>query len=202
MQAHADAARWMAVTISTDGLIASLSSRAEQLTGYAAEDLIGRPVTHIMADRSIFDVPRMLDSAKEWGYWDGEVVHRSRSGKSFEARATLTPLAGQDDSVWGYLLVSMPDAPAGVTCNSVPLRDVAAKLRMISHELNNPLAVMMGFAQLILLNTRCDGQIRIDMEKLYSELKRVIQVVERLHNYAIALQDEYSADQAAVGSEE
>jgi len=201
MQTHADAAGWMAVTISTDGLIASLSSRAEQLTGYTAEDLIGRPVTHIMADRSIFDVPRMLDSAKEWGYWDGEVVHRSRNGKSFEARATLTSLAGQDDSVWGYLLVSMPDTPIGVTCNNVPLRDVAAKLRMISHELNNPLAVMMGFAQLILLNTRCDGQIRTDMEKLYSELKRVVQVVERLHSYAIALQDEHSAEQAAVGSE-
>jgi len=201
MQAHSDAAEWMAVAFSADGLIASLSSKAEQLTGYSAEDLIGRPVTHIMADRSAFDVPCMLDSAKEWGYWDGEVVHRCRSGESFEARASLTPLTGRDDNVWGYLLVSIPEVPTGTTCGEIPLGDVAAKLRMFSHELNNPLAVMMGFAQLILLNTRCEGQIRTDMEKLFSELKRVVQVVERLHSFAVALQEDHSAPRAAVGAE-
>ena len=87
--------------------------------------------------------------------------------------SVLSVLAGRADS--GY------EHPA--------VRDVAAKLRTFAHELNNPLAVMMGFTQLIMLNAQCSGKVRADMEKLFSELKRVIHVVERLHGYAISLQE-------------
>jgi hypothetical protein len=40
-----------------------------------------------------------------------------------------------------------------------------------------------------MLNAQCAGKVRADMEKLFSELKRVVQVVERLHGYALSLQE-------------
>ena len=83
-----DSARWMAVSISPDGLIVSLSSSAELLTGYSARELAGRPVTQIMADRSVFEVPQMMESAREWGGWTGEVSHRTRSGKQVTSRSS------------------------------------------------------------------------------------------------------------------
>jgi signal transduction histidine kinase len=64
---------------------------------------------------------------------------------------------------------------------------VADSLRTIVHDLNDPLAVIMGFSQLLILNADCQGKIRADVEKLYSELKRAVQVVDRLHQYAISL---------------
>lgn len=67
-------------------------------------------------------------------------------------------------------------------------REVAKELRTLVHELNNPLAVMMGFTQLILLNNRCDGAVRADLDKVYSEMKRVARAVEKLHSYALSLQ--------------
>ena len=63
-------------------------------------------------------------------------------------------------------------------------------LRETAHELNNPLAVMMGFIQLILLDLRCEGKMRSDMERLYAEMKRIVQTVEKMHSYAISLQEE------------
>jgi signal transduction histidine kinase len=64
---------------------------------------------------------------------------------------------------------------------------VVANLRSFAHDLNNSLAVLMGFAQLLILDANCQGNIRNDVEKLYSELKRVIQVVEKFHAYALSL---------------
>jgi signal transduction histidine kinase len=153
-----------------------------------------------MADRSILEVMHMMDSAVRRGHWEGEISYLSRSGKCVGARGTLARLAGRDQIAGGYLLVSVV-APSGQSREEIPIRDVAANLRVISHELNNPLAVIMGFAQLILLNTRCEGQVRSDMEKLYSELKRVIQVVEELHGYAVALQDNERASLPAVAKQ-
>ncbi len=190
MPARLDPTGFLAVTVSKDCLITAISPGAEHLTEYSAADLVGRPLTQIMADRSVFEVPRMLDSVKQRGHWGGKMIHRCRTGRCFESWAVLTPLAAQDGGLFGYLLICMPPDASAPRCHSeMPIDEVGAHLRMVSHNLNNPLAVMMGFAQLILLNPHCEGQFRSDMEKLNCELKRVIQVVEELHGYAVTLQD-------------
>lgn len=190
-----DSAQWMAVTFSYDGLISSLSPGAEQIIGYSAQDLVGRPITQILADRSVFEAARIMDSAKECGSWEGKIVHIDRNGNTFETDGNLSTLSGREYAKAGFLLVSVlasQSSPVGSELAAV--RDAATKLRTFAHELNNPLAVMMGFTQLIMLNAQCAGKVRADMEKLFSELKRVIQVVERLHGYALSLQESERQD--------
>jgi PAS domain S-box-containing protein len=192
MQSLSEPAHWMAVSLSSDGLITSISSAAEQLTGYSARELVGRPVTVILGDRSVFEISQIMKSALDWGLWEGEIVHRNRSGKPLRARSTLAQLTSHQNDCAGFLLLSdlkprtVRDAAAG------PQGDVAAYLRQTSHELNNPLAVMMGFAQLILLDPHCEGKIRSDVERVYSETKRIIQIVERMHSYAMSLQETHA----------
>ncbi len=185
-----DSARWLAVTFGSDGLISSLSPGAEQVIGYSARDLTGQPITRILADRSVFEVAHMMEQAKDRGSWEGKIVHLNRSGISFEASGNLSTLSTPDSPRTGYLMVStLPSKTEEDPYEQIAVKEVAAKLRTYAHELNNPLAVMMGFTQLILLNAQCSGKVRADMDKLFSELKRVILVVERLHGYALSLQD-------------
>jgi PAS domain S-box-containing protein len=185
-----DSAQWMAVTFNYDGLISSISPGAEQVIGYSAQDLVGRPVTQILADRSVYEVARIIESARECGSWEGRVVHLDRNGNTFEAESSFSTLTGREYSKASFLLVSVPASRSCAGGNEqAAVREAAAKLRTFAHELNNPLAVMMGFTQLIMLNAQCAGKVRADMEKLFSELKRVIQVVERLHAYALSLQE-------------
>jgi nitrogen-specific signal transduction histidine kinase len=188
MQSLPGSSRWLAATLSPEALITSLSSGAEQFTGYSAQELAGMPVTRILDDSSAFEVPFILKSAKEWGSWGGEIVHRDRGGNLLKARGTLTVLGSREGYQCGYLLISNFDslsAPAGK--DGTIATDIAAKLRVIAHDLNNPLAVMMGYAQLLILDENCPEKIRTDIEKLYSELQRIIPVVERLRSCAISL---------------
>src|SRR3974377_812532 len=103
MQLLACNSKWLSVTLSSDGLITSLSSGAEQFTGYSPQELVGRPVTQILSDSSAFELPRMFDAASQWGYWEGEIVHRTRAGKALEARSALSLLAGGGNTCAGYL---------------------------------------------------------------------------------------------------
>jgi PAS domain S-box-containing protein len=182
--------KWLATTLSLEGLITSLSPGAEQLTGYSAQELVGMPITKILADSSAFELMRILDAAKQCGHWEGKIVHRTREGMAFEARSALSLLAGAENHSPAYFLFSNLNTPA----ISLPQADfvsaeVEGKLRAFVHDLNNPLAVIMGFTQLLMMNSNCQGNMRADIEKLYSELKRVIQTVETLHEYAISLHD-------------
>jgi PAS domain S-box-containing protein len=200
MQALARSSRWLAATLSPEGLIASLSSSAEQFTGYSAQELAGRPITQILADDSAFEMPKILNAVKEWGYWEGEIIHCTRSGKSLEARGAVTSLSGKWNSPDGFLLVSnLSKTPSVNECDSPAMADIAADLRSFAHDLNNPLAVVLGFAQLLALDSSCKGKVRTDVERLYSELQNVIHIVERLQGYAISLHEKAAAKQNQDG---
>jgi PAS domain S-box-containing protein len=196
MQSAACSSNWLATTLSPEALITSLSSNAEQFTGYSVQELVGRPITQILADRTAFEVPRILDAAKEWGSWQGEVVLRSRVGKHFGAHGTISLLAGKQNYSAGYLLISNLNQSLVLDeSENSAVTEVATALRTFVHDLNNPLAVMMGFAQLLILNQNCQGNVRKDTEILYSELKRVILVVERMHEYALSLSEKPHVNQ-------
>ena len=154
-------------------------------------ELISHPVTQLLADRSVFELPHILESVSALGVWEGDVVLTNRSGGELHTRGSISTLAGYARFRPGFLLVATSrGAPALSLEDRTALQEAGARLRMLSHEMNNPLAVMMGFMQLILLNPQCAGKVRADMEKVFSEMDRVVRVVERLHQYALSLQEE------------
>jgi PAS domain S-box-containing protein len=188
MQALTRSSGWIAVTLSTEALITSLSADVEKFTGYQTLELIGRPITQILSDRSVFEVQGILESAKECGYWEGKIIYQTGSGSPMEARCAITLLANRENHHSGYILISNFDESGNATDSRSGIRaEVSADLRAFAHELNNPLAVIMGFAQLLIQSTNCPDKIRSDIEILYSELERVVRIVERLHGYAISL---------------
>jgi signal transduction histidine kinase len=180
--------RWLAVTLSPNALITSLSSGAEQLTGFSAQELVGKPILHILDDHSAFEVPQMLRAATEWGFWEGNILHKMRGGKRHKARCIITSLAGKENGSVGYMLLSSLNESALFNDgDSSAVTEIANTLRTYTHDLNNPLAIMMGFVQLLAVNGNCQGQMRQDLDKIYTELKRVVQIVEQLHRYAHSL---------------
>lgn len=190
MQSVACGSKWLATTLSLEGVITSISPGTEQFTGYSSLELVGKSINQILDDSSAFELIRILDTANQWGHWEGSIVHRTRAGKSLEARSALSLLAGAGNFSAGYLLLSNLSRPSiSVSPGDSAATEIAGRLRGFAHDLNNPLAVVMGFAQLLVINSNCKGAMRADVEKLYSELKRVIQVVERLHWYALSLQE-------------
>ncbi len=193
MQTLARSSRWLAAALSPEGLIESLSSSAEQFTGYSPQDLVGRPITQILADDTAFEIPKILSAAREWGHWKGVIVYRTRSGKSMEGRGVITSLSGNGDVVDGFLFLSnLHEMPATAECDNAVVGDIAATLRTFAHDMNNPLAVIMGFAQLLTMDSSVKGKVRADIEKLYSELQNVVRIVEKLHSYAISLHEKPS----------
>ena len=196
MQALVCSPRWLAAALSPDALIVSLSASAEQFTGYSAQELVGRPITQILDDHSAFEMQQILNAVKEWGNWEGELIHRTRSGRSLKARSAVTSLAGKGNLPAGFLFMSnLNKAPAMDAGDNAAVADIAANLRVFVHDLNNPLAVIMGFAQLLELNSNCEGKVRADIEKLSKELENVVHIVERLHGYALSLDDTPKAKQ-------
>jgi signal transduction histidine kinase len=178
----------LAVSFSSGALITSVSPDIENLIGYAGCELTGLPVTRILADRSVFKMPDILNAASQRGSWEGDVEYLKRGGGAVKASGTVIPLSDSGNIPAGFLLLSKLKDPARPDSGDGSIyTEVGSQLRSFAHDLNNPLAVIMGFTQLLVLNTGCTGKVRSDIEKLYSELERVIEVVDNLHGYAVSL---------------
>lgn len=191
MQQNVQSGSFIAITFSPDMLISALSLEAEHWTGYSAQDLVGRPITQLLDDRCAFEIPRMIECARKCGIWEGSLVLVNRSGEPLCSWGNVSTLAGSGRSDPGFLLVSALSHQAAPTAEErTALQQAGAKLRELSHEMNNPLAVLMGFMQLVMLNPQCSGKVRADVETMYSEMNRLVQVCDRLHRYAISLQEE------------
>ena len=175
----------VAIAFSPEGRITSVSANAEQLAGCPAGELIGRPIVRLMTDDMAFEIPSMMDAAVQQGYWKGAITFRMRGEGAVKAEGILYPLVGAPDSASGFLLISQE-------CTSkqtLPLHEIEAALRDLTHELNNPLAILAGFTQLLMCNSDCSEKIRADMEKLHLETGRIIAVSDKLRALAVSLHE-------------
>jgi nitrogen-specific signal transduction histidine kinase len=175
----------VAIAFSPEGRITSVSANTEQLAGCPAGELIGRPIVRLMTDDMAFAIPSMMDAAVRQGYWKGSIAFRMRGEEAVKAEGILYPLVSAPDSASGFLLISRE-------CTSkqtLPLHEIEAALRELTHELNNPLAILVGFTQLLMCNSDCSEKIRADMEKLYLETARIIAVSDKLRALAVSLHE-------------
>ena len=178
----------IAVTFSSDTLVTSLSSGIKSIAGYSRHEMLGRPIARILADRTLFEMPRILDTVKDKGSWEGEIDYRGSNRTTITAYSTIMPLSESGPGISGYLLLShLAESENSVCGTGSSDTNAGPRVRIMVHDLNNHLAVIMGSTQLLALNSGWTGKIRTDIEKLYGELERMARVVERLHGYAISL---------------
>ncbi len=180
---------WFFVTLSPQIFVTALSSDMDGFAGFASREMIGCPITKFLADKTVYEMPHIMDTVKENGKWEGEIFCLDRSGREIPAKSNLVVLSDNENRDMGYLLLlrrnEMRDSN-GNDFGSV-YAEVGSRLRDLVHDLNNPLAVVMGSTQLLTLSSHCTGKMRVDIEKLYSELEKVVRVVEKLHRYAFSL---------------
>ncbi len=177
---------WAAVVLAGDATIRGLSPGAQELTGNGIGALLGRPVSDILSDRSAPDAAHILAAARERGIWTGEIGLRDARGSEVRRRAMLSLLEGEE-AEGGYLLLVRDDRARAASCAD-GAAGVSARLRAFAHRMNNPLAVMMGFAQLLMMEMAAGDAGRDHVARMYEEMRRLAEAVEELHEYALSLE--------------
>jgi hypothetical protein len=177
---------WTAIAFTSDGTISSLVHSGEIDAGSPDEPSLR--IADVLEDSTLFQLSEIMDQASDAGMWQGEVRYRSGNGHPRSGFGTLVPVNLGEQSTRRFLLITTFGSREPL--NESVQHEIGSRLRIFCHELNNPLAVVLGLAQLTIQNPECTEKIRNDMEKLYSELKRAVEVVHRLHQYGFDLQDD------------
>jgi PAS domain S-box-containing protein len=184
--------------LGSDGSIASWNQGAERLFGWAAADIVGRPVATLYAedDRSAGQPQAELASARHAGFFEADGWRARADGRRVWVHAAFTALTDARGEARGYVHI---------------LRDLSERLRvreledeglriqqfiaMLSHELRNPLAPISNAVRILRKKSdspevnRCADMIGRQAEHLTRLVEDLLDV-SRITNGKIRIQPE------------
>jgi PAS domain S-box-containing protein len=166
-----------------DGTITSWNAAAERLYGYAAGEAIGRPIAIIIPPElgdELLEILTRLGRGERVEPFD--TVRVTRDGRRIDVSVTVSPTRDADGRIVGASAIARDITHRNRIEAAVRERDtlryVAGLAAAAAHEINNPLAAVMGHAQLLADEVGAKACARID--EIVAAVSRIEQIVARM----------------------
>ncbi len=184
--AHLASQRLAAIVESSDdaivskdlnGIVTSWNPGAQNIFGYTAEEMVGRPITTIIPPELLDDERRILATiARGERIEHFETVRIDRSGERIDVSLTISPVRDEAGTIVGVSKIARDIRQRKKTEQTLRtterLATVGRLAATIAHEINNPLEALTNLVYLARTNT-CDEQIRPYLAQAEEELARV-----------------------------
>ena len=160
-----------------DGIIEFVNPRFTQVSGYLAEEVIGKQPGMLGSDRSTDDVyKKMWAGVSSGSVWEGELLNRNKNGSLFWERVTVSPVRNRQGDVTHYLAIN-EDITERTRLEeqlrqSQKMEAIGQLSGGIAHDFNNILTVIMGYGNLLKTDHRCDDDQLEKVEQILSAADR------------------------------
>lgn len=190
-----------ATTIITDpaGCIEYVNPRFTEVTGYTLQEVAGRTPQVLKSGETSPEVYRELWQAITAGKeWQGELRNRKKDGALYWASTSISPITDQQGTITHYLGISEDVTRRKRTEDEVRRhRNELAHFGRVSimgeiatslaHELNQPLTVISGCAQLALDKLRLGKDsheaLRDPLVQAAEQAQRANEILRRIRNF-------------------
>ena len=146
-----------------DGRIASWNRGAQRLYGYAADEIVGKPLSALVPDDHIDEAPALIERlARGEGIEHFETQRLRKDGSRVDVSLTISPVKDPDGEIIGASKIARD-----ITAKKQEDRRTSEFIALLAHELRNPLAPIRNGLQVMALapdDPELVGQAREAME--------------------------------------
>ncbi|HEY2986760.1 MAG TPA: PAS domain S-box protein [Candidatus Binatia bacterium] len=190
-----------------DGIITSWNGGAERLFGYAAHEAVGQSIMIIIRPESYAEEQSILKRIRRGeSIAHYETVRVAKDGRELDISLTVSPIRNSAGVIVGASKVARDITMRRrmdemLRENEQKLRQKAEELeqqliasgRLVSlgeltasmaHEFNNPLGIIMGFAQELLSETEPSSPDHQALKIIYTQTKRCEKIIKDLLQFA------------------
>ena len=197
------------------GIITSWNKGAEHTFGYTAQEVIGKPITIIIPTDRLDEEPAILQRIREGKRVEHyETIRRRKDGSLIDISLSVSPIRDQEGQIVGASKIAR-DISESKRAEKERLQllenerlarseaETANRLKdeflaTLSHELRNPLNVILGYAEVLLRSEEAKrspfikrtGEILKRNALAQSQLVRDLLVLSRLHMGKLSLNSE------------
>jgi PAS domain S-box-containing protein len=158
------------ITVSLDATITTWNPAAERLSGFSADEAIGKPISILAPPDAPNQMPELLDrmrGGEEISTF--EVRRMGKDGRQGDLLVTLSPVLGVDGKVAGASMIAR-DITEQKRAQEEIERAKEEFFGSVSHELRTPLTSIIAYTEL--LND-------FELEKLSDQGRKALEVIDR-----------------------
>jgi PAS domain S-box-containing protein len=178
------------VVTDTHGIIEFVNPAFKQMTGYQEEEIVGRHPCILRSGKQDKLFYRTLwDTISSGKTWTGQMVNKRKDGSFYTLASTISPVRDACCRIVNYVAVQ---------------RDITEKLRLaaefqqaqkmeaigllaggVAHDFNNMLGVILGYAEVALMNADPDqSSLRANLEEIIKASRRSADMTRQLLTFA------------------
>ncbi|MGZ3772886.1 MAG: PAS domain-containing sensor histidine kinase [Pseudobdellovibrionaceae bacterium] len=171
------------------GIITYVNENFCKISGYSEEELIGqyhRIIKSGFHDKEYFS--QMWKTITSKKVWKGEVKNKKKDGSYYWVFSTVIPILDENEKIQSYIsirydITDFKNAQANYMQAS-KLSSLGEITANIAHELNNPLAVILGIAQVELKKKDLNEKSAQHISKVQKAAERMTKLIGQMKKYS------------------
>ena len=173
----------------TNGVIEYVNPAFEELTGFSAEEALGRTPRILKSgeqDQQFYE--RLWDTICRGEVWTSEIINERKSGERFISNQTIAPIQDADGVIQGF--VGMQDE---ITGRRLREQQLTVFHRILRHNLRNNGTTISGRAD-ILTELVDDDDAVAHLETIKANVQSLLDISEKAHHVQELLADSVGDD--------
>jgi len=186
LKAAVDSAQEAVLITDKEGAIRYANPAFEKTTGYHLVDIFDKNPRFLKSghhDEGFYK--KMWDTVQSGKTWEGVITNKTIEGKLIHEETTITPVRNSDTSEISHFVAIKRDITEKLEIQqrlemTEKMASAGVLAAGVAHEVNNPLTLVLGFAQVLSDDERIPEDARSMLRKVYTAAQRAGKIVKNL----------------------
>jgi two-component system CheB/CheR fusion protein len=169
------------IVVITDskGIVEYVNPKFVKLTGYTPEEVIGKSAA-MLGGQSDAEAKKMWSRIRTGHQWQGEFLNRKKNGAFYWESVFISSVKDGEGNITHFIKVA-EDIDERKKAEEVHrLAEMGTLAADMAHEVNNPLQVIYGRAQLSLIKDANIDEVKENLEIIIDQCERSKYIIQRL----------------------
>ncbi len=170
-----------------NGIIEYANPKLTELTGYSREELINSSIKIFKSGYHINEFyEKMWNTIISGEKWTGELYNKTKNGNLYWEFASIAPLKNKEGKITHFVKVAENITESKKAeqekIKAEKLQSVLEMAGTVSHELNQPLQIILGYSELLKEKLAENDKFKKQLEHIISNITRIVEITEKIKN--------------------